>query len=139
MESGLWPQFKAIKQTIGSHPHRFGDKTVERIRFITRHIIKLMPLYLSAHSDNALLARLLYDQRDLIRDVFADQFDALIAAIYGADSVRMYVLAAQSLRQGGWLQEAGAAVEDALRLEPGSPRVLQEREIVDSWRKRLKS
>lgn len=114
-------------------------REIERIRFISRHIVKLMPLYLSAHSDNALLARLLYDQRDLIRDVFAAEYDGLIAAIYGADPVRMYVLAAQSLRQGGWLQEAETAIEDALRLEPGSPRVLQEREIVDSWRKRLKS
>jgi hypothetical protein len=86
-----------------------------------------------------LLARLLVAQNELVREVFAEEYRDLIAGIYGNQPELMYILASQSLRQGGWMEEAEAAVAEALHLNPAERLVLQEKKIIDNWRARYKS
>jgi hypothetical protein len=86
-----------------------------------------------------LLARLLVAQNDLVREVFGEEYQGLIAGIYGNQPELMYVLASQSLRQGGWMEEAQAAVAKAILLNPSESLVLQEKKIIDNWRARYNS
>jgi hypothetical protein len=66
-------------------------------------------MYLPAHHDNPLLARFLFAQEVLVQEVFKSSYNELIQSIYKDDPAKLYHLAAQSLEQGGWLQEAALA------------------------------
>lgn len=114
-------------------------REITRIRFIIDHMKRLLPLYLSEHGDNPLLARLLFERNDLVAAVFGEYYSDLLRGLHGDRPERLYVLAAQSLRQGGWMQEAEAAIDQALKLAPNDPAARLEKEKVDSWRKRLKA
>lgn len=112
---GLSPE----EQHIGSELYAVIEQTnesiereVRRVRFILFHCKRMFILYLPLHHENPLLARFLHAQRDVVRRVFRGSFDELIESIYTDGTARMYVLAAQSFEQGGWLEEA----RDALRM-----------------------
>jgi len=107
------------------------EREIRRIRFIINHCIKLFPLYLADYKDNALLARFLYQQKDLVRQVFGNKYEDLVRTIYEDEPEQMYILAARSLRQGGWMNDAQKALEAAVELKPGSQIVLQEKKVVD--------
>ena len=124
--------FQVLNQTEESI-HR----EINRIRFIIDKCRRLLPNYLHRYSDNVLLARYIFSQNELVRDVFAKEYDNLISAIYETEPERMYVLASQSLRLGGWLEEAHQALESAMEVNPASNLVLQEKKIIDNWSLRI--
>ncbi len=114
------------------------EREISRIRFIIARCRKLFPIYLSNHSDNTLLGRLLYSQSPLIREVFREEYEMLVDTIYGNEPEMLYVLASRSLRLGGWMKNAVDATRQAYKLNPKSPKVLQEKEIVDNWSKTVR-
>lgn len=115
------------------------SREIERIRFIMDKCRQLLPAYLTRYRDNVLLARFIFSQNDLVCEVFGADYDQLIAALYGNETERMYVLASQSLRRGGWIKEASEALEQAFRLSPSSRLVLQEKKIIDNWARRIQA
>ncbi|WP_320006772.1 hypothetical protein [Maridesulfovibrio sp.] len=114
------------------------EREISRIRFIIARCRKLFPIYLRKHKDNALLGRLLFSQNHLIHEVFREEYEILIDTIYEDEPEMLYVLAARSLRLGGWMEKAVEAVEHAHKLNPKKLKVLQEKEIVDNWTKTVK-
>lgn len=126
--------FQVLNQTEESM-----RREIDRIRFIIARCRQLLPYYLRRYSENVLLARYLFSQNELVRSVFADEYEGLILALYGAEPERMYLLASQSLRKGGWVDEAATAVEEALRQNPASKMVLQEKKIIDNWSERTRN
>jgi len=114
-------------------------REIDRIRFIIDKCQQLLPYYLHRYSDNVLLARYIFSENSLVRKVFKDQYDVLVFAIYGQEPERMYILASQSLRMGGWMDEASEAVGKAMEENPASRIVLQEKKIIDNWADRIKT
>jgi len=114
-------------------------REIDRIRFIIEKCRQLLPYYLRRYSDNVLLARYIFSQNELVRAVFREEYDGLVYAIYGPTPERMYILASQSLRLGGWLDEAAVALDKALEQNPSSKIVLQEKKIIDNWAGRMKN
>ena len=51
----------------------------------------------------------------------------------------MFIMASRSLREGGWMKQAAEAAEEACRLCPTSEPARREKEIVDTWRARLRA
>jgi hypothetical protein len=126
--------FQVLQQTEESM-----RREIARIRFITSQCRRLLPIYLASHAENALLARYLFSQNALVREVFGADYQHLVGTIYGEHPERMYVLAAQSLRLGGWVDEAGQAVQTAVTINPSDRLVLQEKKILDNWTQRMAS
>jgi len=114
-------------------------REIDRIRFISAKCRQLLPYYLRRYSDNVLLARYIFSQNELVRAAFGDDYNSLIFAIYGTEPERMFILASQSLRMGGWMDEASQAVHRALEQNPASKIVLQEKKIIDNWSSRIKT
>ncbi len=115
------------------------DREIARIRVILSTCRRLMPSYLSRHRGNVLLARFLFSQNELVRQVFNADYEAMLDGIYAGKPELMYVYAAQSLRLGGWMDEAERAVSEAFKLNPRDPLVLQEKNIIDNWSLRMES
>ncbi len=126
--------FQVLSQTEESM-----RREIERIRFIIAKCRQLLPYYLTRHRDNALLARFIYARGDMVKSVFSKEYKGLMQAVYGGEPERLYVLASQSLRKGGWVEEARNAVEGALKLNPESRLVLQEKKIIDNWATRIET
>lgn len=114
-------------------------REIDRIKTIIAQCKRILPDYLARHGDNQLLARFIVTQGELVREVFAEQYEELVAGIYGDEPENMYLLAAQSLRLGGWSEEAQASVQEAYRINPESKIVLQEKKIIDNWLARIQS
>lgn len=114
------------------------EREIKRIRFIMFHCRDLLPVYLHRYRGNALLARFLFDQKDLVRKVFRNKYDELIATVYGDEPELLYILAAQSLRQGGWMQDVVSALEQADALAPQSDMVQREKVMASKWLQRLR-
>lgn len=96
--------------------HESIRREITRVRFIMRYCRKIFTFYLAEHEENQLLARFLFKQYDLVREVFGEEHEELIRAIYKDCPGRMYALAARSLREGGWYKEAKRALDEAVRL-----------------------
>lgn len=125
--------FKVLSQTKESM-----RREIDRIRFIMAQCRKLLPVYLGGHSYNPLVARFIFMDNELVRRVFGGEYSHLVSSIYKGRPELMYVLAAQSLRQGGWMDEASRAVDLAQEANPKSERALQEKGVLDNWRKMLR-
>jgi len=95
--------------------------------------------YLRDQGENALLARLLFDHEQLVRKTFGVDHEDLLLSIYGRHPEMLFVMASQSLRQGGWMTHSQEAVDRAVAMAPDNPRVLREKQIVDTWRLKLKA
>ncbi|MBT8763465.1 hypothetical protein KFV02_05915 [Desulfohalobiaceae bacterium Ax17] len=109
------------------------DREVKRVRFIQFHCRRLFILYLPYHKDNPLLARFLFARHELVKNVFkTGGYNELIQAIYGDAPEHMYILAAQSLRLGGWIDEARQAIKQAHQMAPNNKLVLQEMKLIDN-------
>ncbi len=108
-------------------------REIDRIKIILAQCKRIMADYLARHSDNQLLARFIVTQNELVLEVFDDIYDELVSCIYKDTPETMYILAARSLRLGGWVDEAQAAVEKAHGINPKSKIVLQEKKIIDNW------
>lgn len=114
-------------------------REIARVRFFIAKCRALLQGYLSGQGENPLLGRFLFEQNPLVRKIFGQEYDALLAAIYGDAPEMVYVMASQSLRQGGWMKHAGEAVLRAVETGPTNPRVLREKQIVDTWNERIKA
>jgi hypothetical protein len=114
-------------------------REIARIRVILDQCKRLLPVYLSRHNDNALLARFIFSQGEMVRTVFADLYDPLVDGIYAGRPELLYVLASRSLRLGGWMEEAQEAVTAAYKISPDEKIVLQEKKIIDNWSLRIQS
>ncbi len=106
------------------------EREITRIRYILYNCRRLLPLYLARHRDNELLARFFFARRDLVREIFGERYDDLIRVVYGDNPEHMFLLAAVSLRKGGWLEESGRALAEAERINPEHPSVVRERQII---------
>lgn len=104
------------------------QREVSRIRFLLFNSRRLFTEYLALHKDNELLARFLFDQNDLVREVFGNGYQRLVESVYGDKPQLLYILAARSLRKGGWIEESAKALEEAERLDPECTEARQERE-----------
>lgn len=136
----LAPSEKDISDQLGrilAQTEESMFREIERIRFIIAQCRQLLPYYLTRHRDNPLLARFIYARNNMVRSVFNSDYKMLIEAVYSGEPERMYVLASRSLREGGWKDEAQNAIHEALRLEPQSKLVLQEKKIIDNWAPRI--
>jgi len=124
--------FQVLKQTEESM-----RREIDRIRFIMSQCRQLLAIYLARHRENALLARYLFSQNALVREVFGADYELLVSTIYGEHPERMFILAAQSLRLGGWVAEAAQAVQAASSINATDRLVLQEKKILDNWSERM--
>ncbi len=110
------PEEQLISQELITVLDQTGEsinREISRIKFILFHCRRLFILYLPAHQDNPLLARFLFAQEDLVREVFKSSYRDLITAIYGQEPSVLFELAAQSLERGGWKAEAQSARDRA--------------------------
>ena len=114
-------------------------REMARVRFFFGKCRTLLMVYLSDQGENPLLGRFLFEQNLLVRKIFGQDYDTLVASIYKDAPEMMYVMASQSLRQGGWMTHAAQAARTAGELGPANPRVLREMQIVDTWAERIKA
>jgi hypothetical protein len=104
-------------RAIAAQTAKSIDREVERIRSVLTICRKLFIVYLPHHRDNSLLARFFYDRLSTIKGVFGSQSQELLQALYGPGGHNLIRLAADSLRHGGWTDEA----EQALRILQEKP------------------
>ncbi|MHC1791014.1 hypothetical protein [Solidesulfovibrio sp.] len=126
--------FQLLMQTTESM-----QREIRRIRFLFGECRKLFPLYLSDQGENHWLARFLFKRNELVREVFGQGYRELIRGIYGSAPESMYIMASRSLREGGWMQQAEEAAVRACETSPESEPARREKEIVDTWRTRLRA
>ena len=141
-QQSLTPQERLITQEllqIIEQTRESISREVKRVRFIQFHCRRLFILYLPHHKDNPLLARFLFARQALVKNVFKTAYDELIQAIYGDTPLNLYILAAKSLRAGGWLTEARQAIHSALKIAPENKLALQEMQLIDSRYKNIRS
>jgi hypothetical protein len=112
--------------------HESITREITRIRYILRYCRRIFPLYLASHADNHLLARLVYKENELVREIFGAHYDEFMRRVYGEKPEKMFLLAAKSLREGGWYEEAEGAVRAAERICPNGDKVLIERENLNN-------
>ncbi|MFP4391533.1 MAG: hypothetical protein ACOC43_08535 [Desulfohalobiaceae bacterium] len=106
-------------------------REVNRITHILNICRKIFIQYLPMHQENALLARFIFTQNDLLRSTFRTAYPRLILAIYGQQQEMLYCLAAKSLRQGGWHNSAANALHQALKVNPKNQMVQQEKRYLE--------
>lgn len=106
-------------------------REIARVRRIIAECIALFPHVLRKYRDSPLLARFLFSQEALVQEVFGDQRETLVEIMYEDEPQLLYLLAAQSLRQGGWWEPARQALARAQALRPECPLVLKESSRMD--------
>jgi len=129
------PSYPSEEQEVGSNLFRLAsqtrgsiDKEVQRIQFILGETKKILIRFLPHHRTNDILARFLYEHEKRVRDVFQELYDEFIQSVYGANPEDRYLLAAQNLLQGNWLEKARDAIERAAEINPESSGVQELRE-----------
>jgi len=137
------PEFMPTKQLVGSELDSLTAQTresirleLERVFFVLDQCRKLFLNYLPLHADNPLLARLIYDNLDLMHQVFKADSTQLIRTVYGDPPARLYLLPSQSFRRGGWLDKAAVAVQAAVDLDPAQTLLKEEKKRVANLRKK---
>ncbi|NJB68107.1 hypothetical protein GGQ74_001780 [Desulfobaculum xiamenense] len=110
------------------------QREVNRIRFILFNCRSLLVEYLPRHRDNELLARFFLASEELVREVFGSGYPRLVKAIYDDEPELMYLLAARSLRTGGWREDALRALAEAERMNPHHNLLGEERERITAKR-----
>ena len=94
---------------------------VYRIRRLLANARHFFQRSFAGKAHNRHVARLLNDREDLVRAAFADAYDDLVRAIYGDTPERLHIEAAISLRAGGRMASAEAALAKARAMSPNSP------------------
>ncbi len=89
-------------------------------------------LYFQGRADHRPLARLLHDRQPLLRSVFREDHPALIAAVYGGEPERLHIEAGHSLLESARPEEARAAVDRALRINPENAAALELARLVET-------
>lgn len=109
------------------------EREIRRISYLLVRSRKLLCIYLRAHGNNQLLARLLSDQDELVRNAFGEDYPLLIASLYGDKPECLHLQAAEALIEGGRPTEALRALDAAEATRPGTPdaaRLRQQAEIL---------
>ena len=78
--------FQVLNQTEESM-----RREIDRIRFIISKCRQLLPYYLHRYSDNVLLARYIFSQNELVRNIFKDEYNSLLLALYGSEPERLFI------------------------------------------------
>ncbi|MFO7816521.1 MAG: hypothetical protein ACQES5_00275 [Thermodesulfobacteriota bacterium] len=112
-------------------------REVNRVRFILFHCRRLFILYLPRHCENELLARFFFEQENLVRTIFKADYEELTRAVYPEHPEKMYLLAASSLRKGGWLERAEEAAQKSANINPRNKLLLQEKKIIANMKKQF--
>ncbi len=107
------------------------DREIRRIRYIMDACLDLFPVCYAQYAESQLLARYLFDQQDIVHEVFRDKYDALIRGIYGGAPENMPLLAARSLREGGWIDHASRALDELESMRPDHPELSAERALIE--------
>lgn len=115
--------------------HESITREITRIRYILRYCRRIFLIYLAAHSNNHFLARFIYKENELVREIFSGGYEEFIDRVYGGKPEKMYLLAAKSLREGGWFKEAEGAIKAAEQLCPEAENVIIERENFNNSRR----
>lgn len=124
--------------TIVGQTRESISREVSRIRFILVRCRHMFRVFLALHRDNKLLARVVYDHYELIHSIYEENFNELLTTLYGENPENLYILASQSLRQGGWFENATLALERALDVNPQNKAALQEIEFVAKQKGQLR-
>lgn len=90
-----------------------ANRELQRILHVLRHGMALLPAFLEGQGDNRALARWLAREERQAREVFGDQYDSLLRALYGDAPQRLPLLAARELMEAGRSDEALALLEEA--------------------------
>jgi tetratricopeptide (TPR) repeat protein len=106
-------------------------REIDKIAFLLEQCLEIFIYYLPEHSENALLARFIYDQNEIVQEVFGEFYEQLLEAMYQENAETLYILACRSLRQGGWIQKAQAALEKAIEINPQNSLIYQEKKLID--------
>jgi hypothetical protein len=93
-------------------------REVERLRKLIGLSRRLFCMYFAGRADHKPLARFLNDEPDVVRQAFAEDCAALLAAVYGTAIEQMYVEAARSLLESARPEAAAKAVTAALTHNP---------------------
>jgi len=103
---------EGAKVAVGRDLKRAGEVFGEATA-VLRHV-------LVENRDNALLARNLLDNRELVENVYEQEkggLDGLIFEMYDGAPAQGYVLAATDLLDGGWYDRARQYCQEALRID----------------------
>lgn len=125
--------FQVLRQTEESM-----RREIDRIRFIMSQCRRLLPIYLARHKENALLARYVFSQNALVREVFGSRTTRTSSPLSTASTgaYKFPVLCAKSLRLGGWVDEAALAVQGARHQSCGPHGAAGEKNF-DNWTLRM--
>ncbi len=111
------------------------SREMRRIRYIASECLELFPACYGRFAASPLLARFLYAHRTLVQETFGDRYAALIAGVYGDAPETLSLLAARSLREGGWVDHAAAALAEAHSLNPHCADLAAETELLEGVRR----
>jgi hypothetical protein len=117
--------FPILQQTRES-----TEREIKRIKFIIINCRQLFIIFLAGCRENILLARFCYTDKKLIKKVFKKNYNKLFLSIYQNEPEYMFILAAQSLRSGGWIDKAQRALGEAEKINPTHKLLLQEKYIL---------
>ena len=131
------PEYPLEEQEVGSNLFHLASQTresinkeVNRIQFILSESKNILIHYLPLHNENRVLARFLFEHEERVQDVFQDLYQGLIQAIYGNSPGSLFILAAQHLMQGKWLDKAERAIERAEAIDSGHSELQQMKEEI---------
>lgn len=117
-------ELRAIVEPLGgmlAQTRESMDREIRRIRYILASSRSLLCLYFESHRDNRLLARLIHDRDQLVREIFGEDYSRLVVALYGDRPELLHVHAAEALLDGGRPEEALRAIAAAQALQPDCP------------------
>lgn len=117
------PQVAALLEdllAVQSQTSESMEREVTRLKKLFRHSCRLFCAYFAGASGHRPLARFLYSKNELVRGVFREQYEDLIASVYEAEPERMPLEAAWSLLENARLEDAAKAVESALAINAES-------------------
>ena len=120
-ETGVQKAIAPFMQLLGETRESMS-REITRISFLLAQCRNLFCIYYAENRNNLLLARLLYSRREMVQQVFGEDYDTLIASIYGTAPEDMYILAAEGLSEGGRLEEALEAATEAGQINSECPR-----------------
>lgn len=113
-------------------------KSIDSLRIIMDQCLELFGHFLPLQQENLYLARYIFENKELIRDVFGERFDVLLVSLYGENEEHLPLFAARSLRISGFFEQARQALDAAIRINAYHPMVSKEKVILDNQMKIFK-
>ncbi len=89
------------------------EREVQRLLGVLHHTRDLLIQYLSTQEHNGHVARFLANEEHITKQCFDEQWPTLLQALYGQETGRLYVFAAQACLEGGHPEQAIQLVEKA--------------------------